>query len=231
MNSADSLDESFSESSSSTSELDSNPEEDYAGRTINVQVPLPTRGRPSASGGARARGGTRTRVRTRGGRVRRGRRVRTRGASNNERPRPSSLNSDSDPPPNNDQPEANNNLFNANNDPPNAGSSDESSEDPWKNEPPSIKDFPFNEQTGISINVPEGAKPIFFFNLLLTDNLVDDLVAKTNQYAQKSINSVRPLRRISIWNSWTDIDADKMKKFIGLLFSMGLVSLPSYKKY
>ena len=41
MNSADSLDESFSESSSSTSELDSNPEEDYAGRTINVQVPLP----------------------------------------------------------------------------------------------------------------------------------------------------------------------------------------------
>ena len=49
MNSADSLDESFSESSSSTSELDSNPEEDYAGRTINVQVPLPTRGRPCAS--------------------------------------------------------------------------------------------------------------------------------------------------------------------------------------
>lgn len=231
MNSADSLDESFSESSSSTSELDSNPEEDYAGRTINVQVPLPTRGRPSASGGARARGGTRTRVRTRGGRARRGRGVRTRGASNNERPRPSSPNSDSDPPPNNDQPEANNNLSNANNDPPNAGSSDESGEDPWKNEPPSIKDFPFNEQTGISIDVPEGAKPMFFFNLLLTDNLVDDLVAKTNQYAQKSINSVRPLRRRSVWNSWTDVDADEMKKFIGLLFSMGLVSLPSYKKY
>ena len=53
MNSADSLDESFSESSSSTSELDSNPEEDYTGRTINVQVPLPTRGRPSASKGKR----------------------------------------------------------------------------------------------------------------------------------------------------------------------------------
>ena len=130
MNSADSLDENFSESSSLTSELDSNPEEDYAGRTIKVQVPLPTRGRPSASGGARARGGTRTRVGTRGGRARRGRGVRTRGASNNERPRPSSPNSDSDPPPNNDQPEANNNLSNANNDPPNAGSSDKSGEDP-----------------------------------------------------------------------------------------------------
>ena len=231
MNSADSLDKSFSESSSSTSELDSNPEEDYAGQTINVQVPLPTRGRPSTSRGARARGGTRARVRTRSGRARRGRGVRTRGASNNERTRPSSPNSDSDPPPNNDQPEADNNLSNTNNDPPNAGSSDENGEDPWKNEPPSIKDFPFNEQTGISIDVPEGAKLKFFFNLLLTDNLTDDLVAKTNQYAQKSINSVRTLRRRSFWNSWADVDADEMNKFIGLLFSMGLVSLPSYKKY
>ena len=119
----------------------------------------------------------------------RGRGVRTRGASNNERPRPSSPNSDSDPPPNNDQPEANNNLSNANNDPPNAGSSDESGEDPWKNDPPSIKDFPFNEQTGISIDVPEGAKPMFFFNLLMTDNLVDDLVAKTNQWGHSIIMS------------------------------------------
>ena len=72
---------------------------------------------------------------------------------------------------------------------------------------------------------------MFFFNLLLTDNLVDDLVAKTNQYAQKSINSVRPLRRRSVWNSWTVVDADEIKKIIGLLFSMGLVSLPSYNKY
>ena len=77
----------------------------------------------------------------------------------------------------------------------------------------------------------KGLNQCFFFNLLLTDNLVDDLVAKTNQYAQRSINSVRPLRRRSVWNSWTDVDADEMKKFIGLLFSMALVSLPSYKKY
>ena len=65
MESADSLDESFSNtSSSSCSEIDSDPENDYCGRVLNVVTP-PERGRPRTrtlnaqriKGGVRVRGG------------------------------------------------------------------------------------------------------------------------------------------------------------------------------
>lgn len=74
MKSADSLDESFSDSSISCSEVDSNPVNDYCVRTINVETPLPTRGRPRTRGG-----GSMSRARTRAGR--RGRGIRTRGSN------------------------------------------------------------------------------------------------------------------------------------------------------
>ena len=103
--------------------------------------------------------------------------------------------------------------------------------DIWKDDPSTTKDFSFNEQIGLKIDVPENTSPIFFFKLLLTDKLVDDLVKKTNEYATKLINHNRPMRRRSLWNSWKDVNSDEMKKFIGLIFSMELISLPSYKKY
>ena len=37
-------------------------------------------------------------------------------------------------------------------------------------------------------NVPENADPMFFFGLMLTDDLVENLVKKTNEYADKTIN-------------------------------------------
>ena len=80
-------------------------------------------------------------------------------------------------------------------------------------------------------NVPENADPMFFFGLMLTDDLVENLVKKTNEYADKTINRNRPLRHRSTWNSWTEATIDKMRKFIGLIFTMGLISMPSYKKY
>ena len=74
MESADSLDESFSNTSSSCSETDSDPENDYCGRVINVVTP-PERGRPHTRTlnaqhirrGVRVRGGRSTGIRTQGG--------------------------------------------------------------------------------------------------------------------------------------------------------------------
>ena len=75
--SADSLDESFSNtSSSSCSEIDSDPENDYCVRVINVVTP-PERGRSRTRtlnaqrirGGVRVRGGRRRGMRTRGGNI------------------------------------------------------------------------------------------------------------------------------------------------------------------
>ena len=71
MESADSLDESFSNTSSSCSEIDSDPDNDYCGRVINV-VTSPERGRPRTRtfntqrirGGVRVRGGRSRGIRT-----------------------------------------------------------------------------------------------------------------------------------------------------------------------
>ena len=103
--------------------------------------------------------------------------------------------------------------------------------DNWKNNPPTIQDFPFNERPGLKIDIPGNASPMFFFGLILTDKFVESLVSKTNEYANRVINANRPLRHRSTWNSWTDVNVPDIKKFIGVIFSMGILSLPSYKEY
>ena len=102
---------------------------------------------------------------------------------------------------------------------------DEPLSDIWKDDPPTIKGFSFNEQNGWKIDVTENTTSIFFFKLLLTNKLVDDLVKNTNEYATKLINHNQPIRCRSLWNSWKDVNSDEMKKFIALILSMGQISL------
>ena len=87
----------------------------------------------------------------------------------------------------------------------------------------------FNEESGINTDVPENASPVYFFELLLTKQFIQDLVTKTNEYAEKTINASRPLRCRSNLVDWKDVTVDEMRKFIGITFAMGLASLPSYK--
>ena len=210
MESPDSLDESFSNtSSSSCSEIDSDPVNDYCGRVINVVTP-PERGRPCTRtlNVQRIKGG----VHVRGGRSRG---IRTRGGNNNMPPSkrlPSDI-TDDDLSSGDQSSDSEENVVDRYN---------------WKNNPPTIQDFPFNERPGLKIDIPDNASPMFFFGLILTDEFVESLVSKTNEYANRVINANRPLQHRS---TWTDVNVPDMKKFIGLIFSMGLVLLPSYKKY
>ena len=94
-----------------------------------------------------------------------------------------------------------------------------------------MQNFVFNEESGMNTDVPENASPVYFFELLLTEQFIQDLVTKTNEYAEKTINASRPLRRISNLADWKGVTVDEMRKFIGIVFAMGIPSLPSYKKY
>ena len=105
------------------------------------------------------------------------------------------------------------------------------SDDNWSEEPPTIKNFPFTETPGIQVDVPADADPVFFFNLIFSENLVENLGKNTSKYADKVINASRPLRRRSTWNNWKNVDVDEMKKFIGIIFSMGIIALAAHKKY
>ena len=68
---------------------------------------------------------------------------------------------------------------------------------------------------------------LFFFNLIFTKNFVENLVKNTNEYTDKVINAFRPLQRRYTWNNWKNVDVDEMKKFIGIIFSMGIITLPA----
>ena len=94
-----------------------------------------------------------------------------------------------------------------------------------------MQNFVFNEESGMNTDVSENPSPVYFFELLLTKQFIQDLVTKTNEYAEKTINASRPLHRRSNLADWKDVTVDEMRKFIGIVFAMGLVSLPSYKKY
>ena len=52
-----------------------------------------------------------------------------------------------------------------------------------------LKGFHFNENEGMKIDVPADNNPLFFFNLFVTDQLLNKLVIRSNAYAQKVINS------------------------------------------
>ena len=114
---------------------------------------------------------------------------------------------------------------------PDSGNVVVDSDDNWSEEPPTIKNFPFNETLGMKVDVPADTDPMFFFNLIFTEEFIENLVKNTNEYADRVINASRPLRRKSSWNNWKNVDVNEMKKFIGIIFSMGIITLPSYKKY
>ena len=114
----------------------------------------------------------------------------------------------------------------------NDSNNDEASEYVWSNTNPILKEFVFNdEHVGIKVDIPDKDDPSFFFNLFMTDDFWNNLVARSNEYAQRVINSSRPLRRKSVLNKWKEVTVSEMKQFVGLVFHMGLVSMPTYKSY
>ena len=90
------------------------------------------------------------------------------------------------------------------------------SNDNWSSADLVLKVLQFNENERMKINVPVDDNPLFFFNLFVTDQLLNKPVTRSNTYAQV-INSSRPLRRKSVLNTWKDVTATEMKQFLGLV--------------
>ena len=206
MDSANSLDNRFSDFTTSCSEMDSDPENDYWKNCFcDYQT---TKGHPRTRG-LKIWG----RVCVPGGSFR-GRCLRTHGG-HGKRLASEALDDQQ-------QPQAP--------DGGNAGVALSDSDDNWTEEPTIIKNFSFTETSGMKIDVPADVDPVFF-NLISTKTFVENLVKNTNEYTDKVINAFRLLQRRYTWNNWKIVDVDEMKKFIGIIFSMGIITLPAYKKY
>ena len=77
----------------------------------------------------------------------------------------------------------------------------------------------------MKIDFPADDNPL---NLFVTDQLLNELVTKSNAYAQKVINSSQPLRRKNVLNNWKDTRVTEMKQFLGLVLHMVLVAMPNF---
>ena len=87
----------------------------------------------------------------------------------------------------------------------------------WSQDVPNIPSFEFKEEVGLKIDTPGNADPIYFVKLLITDELISEIMERTNAYAEQVINSSRPLRRKSVLNLWKPISDDETRKFLGLV--------------
>ena len=101
----------------------------------------------------------------------------------------------------------------------------------WAVKEPVIPEFEFNERVGLTIEMPPDATPIDYLQLQLTDELISEVRIATNLYANCVIDSSGPLSRRSIWKKWKPVTDDEMRKFLALVFHMGLIKMPSYKHY
>ena len=81
-------------------------------------------------------------------------------------------------------------------------------------------------QAGCSASV-EGENPLSFFSLLITDNMLEHIVAQTNLNAQQYIDShdLAPHSRVRRWSKGLH-DIDELRRFLAIIIIMGLVRYP-----
>ena len=74
--------------------------------------------------------------------------------------------------------------------------------------------------------------PIDFFQLFVTDDMLEAIVEQTNLFAQQYIDSHELSRRSRV-QQWAKSPHDvvELKKFLALIILMGLISYPSIEDY
>lgn len=109
----------------------------------------------------------------------------------------------------------------------------------WYNVNGNLKNFLFASPSGPTtlcydkINNSD-KQPLDFFQLFVDNNLLDIIVAETNEYAnQKIIHGIttETLSKNARMNLWKDVTTYEIKQFFGLLIWMGLDKKPALKSY
>ncbi|KAE9523001.1 hypothetical protein AGLY_016632 [Aphis glycines] len=92
------------------------------------------------------------------------------------------------------------------------------------------KQFVFNKNSGLKIDIPETASVWYHFNLFCSDDIIELIVIETNSNAEQFLSKIR-LSKASRFSKWVPTNYNEIKKLIGLLLWMGLVQMPSIESY
>uniref|UniRef100_A0A1A9Z230 DDE_Tnp_1_7 domain-containing protein n=1 Tax=Glossina pallidipes TaxID=7398 RepID=A0A1A9Z230_GLOPL len=73
-------------------------------------------------------------------------------------------------------------------------------------------------------------EPLDFFRLYFTDALIDSIVKETNDYANSKLRKM-PFSKITIWNTWSDVNRKEFLAFIGVILNMGTMPVVNLQEY
>ncbi|XP_041420032.1 piggyBac transposable element-derived protein 4-like [Xenopus laevis] len=88
---------------------------------------------------------------------------------------------------------------------------------------------PFTAVSGVKVDT-RNFEPIDYFQLFLTEAILQDMVLYTNLYAEQHL-AQNPLPRYARAHAWHPTDVNEIKRFVGLTLAMGLVKAHSLESY
>ena len=88
----------------------------------------------------------------------------------------------------------------------------------------------FNQTAGLRAEVQDKTSPMAYFELFVRNNDYDDIAMQTNLYARQYLANAN-LRPHSRFQNWVETDSSEMKKFVAMIFAMGLVRQLDIKEY
>lgn len=95
-----------------------------------------------------------------------------------------------------------------------------------------VSDQPeFTANSGLNEHLPDDAKPIDYFDLFFTNELLNIISNQTNLFAQQTIDAVENMAPNSRMKSWRPTTNDEIKLFFGIIFSMGLTEKLDLQQY
>ena len=89
---------------------------------------------------------------------------------------------------------------------------------------------PFTAFPGVAVSLLKDAKPLHFFQLFLSTQLITYIVECTNAYATTRLGLMPPSRR-SLFRSWKPATFVEIKAVVGVILNMGLIQLSQLKDY
>ena len=105
----------------------------------------------------------------------------------------------------------------------------------WKSVEPtytSSTDINFSELSGISnsVTLNKESLPVKFFLLFVTEHIIKIMVTETNRYAEQ-VMAYLVVNAKSKMRHWIATTNTEMKRFLGILFTMGLVKKACIDNY
>lgn len=88
----------------------------------------------------------------------------------------------------------------------------------------------FTGNPGLQLPVPDNARPIDFFKMYFTEEMIELLVEETNRFAKQYLDS-QQLKAKSRSLQWKEVNSSEMKVFMAIIFAMGLVQKQDLQEY